>query len=239
MKLPLNKIRLDGGTQPRQRILDSIVSEYMEDMRQGAAFPPVTVFYDGENYWLADGFHRFLAAKEFGLAEMDCDVRQGTPREAQWHSYGANKAHGLRRTNEDKARAVKAALRHSPQRSSNEIARHVGVHVGTVCKYRAEMEAAASASRATAAPLPSKPRIVTRNGTTYVMRTCDIGRRFPRPAKPVAGPAPVAMPSTYVVHLPPGNPLGAAMVLMSRCSREYLEGLVQELRNLMSAGQTH
>ncbi len=140
----------------------------------------------------------------------------------------------MRRTNDDKVRAIKAALRHSPQRSSNDIARHVGVSHAMVVKYRAEMEGAAVAAGPRPVPVPSKPRVVTRNGTTYVMRTCDIGRRFSKLVKPVASPAPAA-PSTYVVHLPPGNPQGAAMVLMSRCSREYLEGLVQELRNLLSS----
>ena len=47
-------------------------------MQAGVKFPPVTVFYDGSDYWLADGFHRRNAAFSAELAQMECDVRQGT-----------------------------------------------------------------------------------------------------------------------------------------------------------------
>lgn len=238
MKLPLKKIRLDGGTQPRQSILNDMVGEYAEEMASGMQFPPLTVFYDGLNYWLVDGFHRAGAAMKLGLSEIDCIVHQGTLADAQWYSFSANRANGMRRTNADKARAVKAALRHSKgQRSDHDIARHVGVSHGMVGKYRDELEAAAAASRQGPAPLPCKPRLVTRNGTTYTMMTGDIGRRFPKPAKPITAPAPAVAPFTYTVHLPPGNPLGAAMVLKARCSPEYLAALIKELSNLLHSVQ--
>ncbi len=239
MKLLLKKIRLDGETQPRRLILDDMVGEYAEEMASGVEFPPLVVFYDGQSYWLADGFHRYVAAIRLQVAEIECDVRQGTLSDAQWHSFGANRSHGMRRTNDDKVRAVRAALKHSPERSNHDIARHVGVSGDMICKYRAELEAAAAACSAGPASLPSKPRVVTRNGTTYTMRTCDIGRRFRKPIKPITGPTTAVAPTTYTVQLPPGNPLGAAMVLMSRCPREYLEGLVQELRFLLSSRQPH
>jgi hypothetical protein len=70
-------------------------------------------FYDGESYWLADGFHRAEGALSAQIGELECDIRQGTVADAQWYSYGVNKSHGLRRTNDDKQRAVKAALSHS------------------------------------------------------------------------------------------------------------------------------
>ena len=59
-------------------------------MRDGAKFPPVTVF-DGENNWLSDGFHRFYA----GLEEIEADVRQGTLRDAKLFSMSANAVHEL------------------------------------------------------------------------------------------------------------------------------------------------
>ena len=61
-KLLISQIRRDGGTQPRAAINQDTVNEYREDMKNGDKFPPVIVFYDGEIYWLADGFHRIEAA---------------------------------------------------------------------------------------------------------------------------------------------------------------------------------
>ena len=57
-------IRRDGGTQPRKILDQAAVEAYAEAMKKGAVFPPVTVFYDGEEYWLADGFHRMSAADD-------------------------------------------------------------------------------------------------------------------------------------------------------------------------------
>jgi len=73
--LPVSAIRLDGGTQPRARLNEKVIAEYAGDMRGGAEFPPVDVFYDGEVYWLADGYHRVSAAIEAGLPEVAGDGR--------------------------------------------------------------------------------------------------------------------------------------------------------------------
>ena len=61
MQLSIDSIRIDGGTQPRAELRNDVVKDYAELMRAGAAFPPVSVFYDGQDYWLADGFHRIRA----------------------------------------------------------------------------------------------------------------------------------------------------------------------------------
>jgi hypothetical protein len=41
---------------------NATVNNYVGDMKNGANFPAVTVFYDGADYWLADGFHRLEAS---------------------------------------------------------------------------------------------------------------------------------------------------------------------------------
>ena len=106
-QVPIASIRMDGGTQPRANIDGGAVADYMNAMADGADFPPVVVFYDGTSYWLADGFHRIRAAEQAGRDEIACEVHQGTQQDAQWYSFGANKTNGLRRTNQDKKRAVK------------------------------------------------------------------------------------------------------------------------------------
>src|SRR5690625_5164657 len=106
---PLEQLRLDGGTQLRAEISVFRVQEYADAMKAGSVFPPVTAFYDGEEYWLADGFHRVEAAKLCGLA-LAVDVRLGSQRDAVLFSAGANAAHGQPRSNADKRNAVLALL---------------------------------------------------------------------------------------------------------------------------------
>ena len=121
----LSQIRCDGGTQPRAAIDDATVNEYVEDMKNGANFPAVTVFYDGADYWLADGFHRLEASIKAGFSEINTLVKQGTRRDAVLYSVGANAKHGLRRSNADKRRAVTTLLEDSEwsQWSNNAIRR--------------------------------------------------------------------------------------------------------------------
>ena len=87
----------------------------------------------------------------FGMAStasrrttIAANVRQGTLQDAQWESYSVNAGHGLKRSNADKERQVRNALRHpKAQGMSNvQIAKHVGVDDKTVRRYRTEMEAA-------------------------------------------------------------------------------------------------
>jgi len=108
--LDLGLIRTDGEIQPRSSINTTIVDEYMADVQAGMKLPPVTVFYDGTNHWLADGFHRHEAAGRTGRRKIECEVYQGTQQDAQWYSFSANKTNSVRRTNDDKQRAVKAVL---------------------------------------------------------------------------------------------------------------------------------
>lgn len=121
MKLNYEQIRIDGGTQPRSQLLSDVISDYAEMIRAGVVFPPVTVYFDGKDYWLADGFHRLAAAKQARPQEpIEAEVIQGTQKESQWYSFGVNKCHGLRRTREDRIRAVsppRDAAKRQPDRS--------------------------------------------------------------------------------------------------------------------------
>lgn len=125
MKIKLDAIRMDGGTQPRASIHEATVSEYAEAYMAGATLPPPVVFFDGSANWLGDGFHRTHAARQAGLVDMEVEIRPGTRRDAVQYSLSANSTHGLRRTTEDKRRAVRMALEDAEwsQLSDREIAR--------------------------------------------------------------------------------------------------------------------
>ena len=184
--LPAASIRLDGGTQPRAALDPDVINDYAKAMSNGAKFPAVTVFYDGERYWLADGFHRVKAAEAAGLKSIECDIRQGTLEDARWYSFSANKSNGLRRTTQDKQRAVRAALLHpnGVAASDRQIARHVGVDQKTVTNWRQQLEASEEIPQ-------MATRTTKRKGKTYTQNTSGIGRSN-RKRKPVPSGAPCA-----------------------------------------------
>jgi len=121
----LASIRLDGGTQARERLNDEAVAEYAAAIQDGHAFPPVTIINDGHTLWLADGFHRVAAAQRAGQDRILANVNNGTMVEAILTAAGSNAEHGVRRTNADKKRAVAMVLSLPgyAQRSDREIAR--------------------------------------------------------------------------------------------------------------------
>jgi uncharacterized ParB-like nuclease family protein len=62
--LPIKSLRLDF--QPPENLIDFVVDEYAEKMARKEPIEPVTVRYDGEDYFLQDGFHRVAAALKHG-----------------------------------------------------------------------------------------------------------------------------------------------------------------------------
>ena len=170
--IEVEKIRIDGGTQSRAAINEQTVAEYAEAMEDPATvFPPIVVYHDGKDYWLADGFHRLEAWKRVGRIEVPAEIRQGDRRKAILHSCAANAAHGLRRTNDDKRRAVMTLLDDEEwsQWSNREIARRCGVHYNFVGKLRADVTITPSDSEV--------PRTyTTKHGTEAQMDTSRIGK---------------------------------------------------------------
>jgi hypothetical protein len=125
--VPLGDISIDGGTQARAAIHAPTVAEYAEALSDGETLPPAVVFFDGAQHHLADGFHRLHANLQIGATTMECEVRTGTLQDARLYAYGANRSHGLRRTNDDKRKAVLGMLADCPDWSDRAIAKHVGV----------------------------------------------------------------------------------------------------------------
>jgi hypothetical protein len=139
--LPIDVVRIDGETQSRSKIYQNVVDEYAEKMADGEPFPAAVAFFDGKEYWLADGFHRYHATRKNKKASLTCDVINGTVRDARFYSYGANSKHGLPPTNEDKIQSANRILADAEwgQKSDREIARHCGLSHPTVGKLRAAM----------------------------------------------------------------------------------------------------
>ena len=135
--LGIKEVRLDGGTQPRAAISEETVAEY-EEILQDGSMPPLDVFFDGAAYWLADGFHRYHAHLRLKSPTVLCEIHTGTRRDAILYSVGANAKHGLRRTQEDRRRAIRTLLEDVEwaEWADREIARACAVHGKTVAKVR-------------------------------------------------------------------------------------------------------
>jgi hypothetical protein len=127
--IPLSSVRKDGNTQHRAAIVIELVNEYAALMAEGLVFPPIRLWWDGEYYWLADGFHRMAAAAAAGAIEISAEVYNGSQSDAQWDSYAANTAHGLRWTANETQRIVHLALTH-PHSGSTYIYPNIQFAVG-------------------------------------------------------------------------------------------------------------
>lgn len=138
--LTLDNVDIYGGTQTRVETNDDAINSYADEMASGAVFPPITVFYDGSKYWLADGFHRFLAAQRNELESISAEVHEGSRTDALRHALGANSTNGIYRSNADKRNAVEIALEEWPNMSNSVIAELCRVSGDLVRRNRMAME---------------------------------------------------------------------------------------------------
>jgi hypothetical protein len=206
-RIKLASIRTDGGTQMRAAINAETVTDYADAYQAGAAMPPVTVFYDGQNYWLGNGFHRVEAQRRLTFKDIDAEVRPGTQRDAKYHAAVANKTNGLRMSTADKQRCVDTLLLDYEwsKKSDRQIAGEVGVSNTFVSGRRAALSV--NADRCDG---DGRPREVTRNGKTYEQKTGNIGRRtahvaVANPAGPLGAGMAGEAPSPVVALVPEGT----------------------------------
>ncbi len=131
----------DGGAQMRVEMSDQTIADYAEELITGTIFPPIIVYFDGEDYWLADGFHRVEAARKVEHESIEAEIRGGSDRDAILHGIGANARHGLRRSQADKRQAVEALLRDPEwcKWSDRRVAKVANVDHKTVGKIRREV----------------------------------------------------------------------------------------------------
>lgn len=231
LELDPSLIRTDLGTQVRLALDKEAIDDYASAMRRGDDFPPILIFYDEESdlYILVDGFHRFFAHQRAKPGEpIVVKRRLGNLEAARWAAIGANKKNSVRRTNEDKKRAVEWALLHAcgARMSNRQIADHVGVDEITVRRNRARLESTATLSQ-------SAER-VGRDGRT--INTSKIGKR--EPSVTVHGESAMENSLKNLLNdFDPDNAEGfiAKAIEICRChdklDRETSEKLLRQLEN--------
>lgn len=179
MRLELNKIRLDGDTQPREKILNDWVNHLKERLLDGKVLNPVTVFFDGKHYWLADGFHRYHAHNNAGFKDINVDLVTASKRKAWLFSLGANSDHGMPPTPKEIRNNVRRALEdiELSTKTSRELADICNCSHMTVVRVKKEMELEKSAQP----EKPAKPDQVIKPGASAPP---------PPPPPPTPPPAP-------------------------------------------------
>lgn len=198
---------LDLGLQTRAGTDAETVNNYAEAMADGATFPEVTVFTDGERYWLADGFHRVMAARQNGKATITADVRKGTEDDAVVFGGTANNKQGKRPTRADVQHFLmmvwerrEAVFGGTP--TGGNLAERCGVSRATGERF--VQERLAEMPKAPARPtgslsqskMPERPaHLVGANGRAYPVRPVPQRPQTPSvPARPTASKIQSKMP---------------------------------------------
>jgi hypothetical protein len=200
-ELLIINIRTDCGIQSRKKINEEYITELVEAIKDGVKLPAVDVYNDGTDVWMADGFHRIIAYSREGKATISANVKKGTLKDAKIHSIGANKSHGLRRTNEDKRHCVQMALEIMPDRSDKMIAEHIGVTHPFVANLRRSLV------------------MVTSDGPKTPMKRVGsdgIARIQPKPRPPVIAPKPAPVPPLIKTPHPPPPPPAKSQAVSSK-----------------------
>ena len=214
--MSLLKIKLDElntrNLQTRAALNEDTVADYAEAMERGDKFPAVTVFTDGAEYYLADGFHRVEALRRIGKKAVVAELREGDYKAALLHALKANSTHGLRRTNADKRHALEMAWNarealFGGEPSQNLLADTCGISRKTVERFMTDKVATMSQpvkkENAQNGENETKTAILPKAPPTRKM-TGKLPPQRPVPA-PVQTPAPVrpATPTT-----PPAGRVG-------------------------------
>jgi hypothetical protein len=138
--LSVDLIRTDGQTQVRVAENTSAIERYAESMSRGATLPAIDVFFDGNDYWLADGHHRLSAHKKCRHNTVPCYVHDGDRTAALLFACQSNQEHGLPLTNADKRNIVLAyfSIPGNEKQSNNAVSKVLGVSVPFLKNVREE-----------------------------------------------------------------------------------------------------
>lgn len=170
VELKIAQITADATTQMRVALNEHIVGDYVQHLNNGGTFGPMAVIQEDNTYYLTDGFHRLEAYRLFGREAVEATITPGTLEDAIMAACAANAAHGLRRTNADKRKAVVKMLELRGEWSNVQIAQWCSVDRDTVSEVRRSLAESASENY-----LHTVRTYKTKHGTTAQMETKNIG----------------------------------------------------------------
>jgi len=151
--LAIDLIQVLGSVQPRQTLNEDAIADYAEHYSPSdngkAPLPPLRVFHDGNRYILSRGFHRHTAAIRATRKDLECEILDGTERDAILDAMQDNAEHGVRLTPADKRKAVNRLLDDSEwgKLGQAKVAEMANVSLGLVRSIVAERKAAVTGGK--------------------------------------------------------------------------------------------
>lgn len=145
--IQLSKLSLETNSQARVATSEETVEAYTAVIKANKTWvmgPKMVLFFDGETYYVADGWHRIIAAGRAGkksLPESCFDIRKGDAVDAMVYGMTAADKHGLRMNSADKRRCVEYLLDHGirgEKQTQTVIAELAGVSPRTVKRIVAD-----------------------------------------------------------------------------------------------------
>lgn len=163
--IDVDSIRLDGATQQRAKMNLTHIHTLEDALSEISELEPVQVVYDGNDYWLVDGFHRIFAYKHCDRQVIPAIVTEGTQRDAILASKAANAENlALPRTRADKHKAVTTLLLDPEwsQKSDLQISKIAKVSHNTVAAIRKSLVVNCQLEN-----IDKVTTVTNSNGTTY------------------------------------------------------------------------
>jgi hypothetical protein len=127
LKIKIDRLTLHPDLQMREVMDQALIYSYVQLMKEGAIFDPMSATFDGNTYWLDGGHHRYQAYKLLGVREVAVDYTEGDFDAAFKKALCSNHKNGKQRSNDDKRKAVLKCFLRYPDMNNYEVAKAVEV----------------------------------------------------------------------------------------------------------------
>jgi hypothetical protein len=127
-RVPITSIYTNPAYMVRAMLNQEVIDEYCEAYLADQDLPALNVFkQQSGKYLVADGWHRYEAAKQAKLKTLPVKVFKGEREKVIAVALAGNKSHGLRRTNADKRICAEMAIETWPKLSNRQLGEAAGV----------------------------------------------------------------------------------------------------------------
>jgi hypothetical protein len=127
LKIKIDRLTLHPDLQMREVMDQALIYSYIELMKDGTVFDPMSATFDGNTYWLDGGHHRYQAYKLLNAKEVEVDYTEGDFDHAFRKALKSNARNGKQRSNDDKRKAVLKCILRYPDMSNYAVAKECEV----------------------------------------------------------------------------------------------------------------